>query len=43
MVTQEEQNWIRLTDTDIASGVEIESKIVQYLHNVHSEFLEKGK
>ena len=39
MVTQDEQNWIRLDKKDIDGGIEIESKIVQYLANVHSKFL----
>ena len=43
MVTQEEQNWIRLNKEEISSGVEIESKIVQYLTDVHSKFLEQDK
>ena len=39
MVTPEEQNWIRLGKEETSSGVEIESKIVQYLIDVHSKFL----
>ena len=39
MVTQDEQNWIRLDETEIASGVEIESKIVKTLADIHSKFL----
>ena len=39
MVTAEDQNWIRLSKEEIASGVEIESKIVQYLMDVHSKFM----
>lgn len=39
MVTQEDQNWIRLSKEDVSNGVEIESKIVQYLTGVHSKFL----
>ena len=39
MVTREDQNWIRLSKEDVSNGVEIESKIVQYLTGVHSKFL----
>ena len=43
MVTQDEQTWIRLGEKEIADGVEIESKIVQSLNDIHAKFLELEK
>ena len=43
MVTQDKQNWIRLDEKEIADGVEIESKIVQSLNDIHAQFLELEK